>query len=97
MGLCNFKEKPFRSKKYRDYVRAMNCCNCGYPGTIGCIDVHHIETGGMSTKCGDNLVVPLCNMNGRGCHQKADKSPESAEKYRPMANQLFVNWKGKKP
>jgi len=85
------KEMPFRSRKYLMHIRNMPCIECGWPFS----EPHHIETGGMATKCGDNLVVPLCGLNARGCHRKADKSPESAEKYQPIAERLFAEWRGR--
>lgn len=88
------KTLPFRSKKYLEFVRAQNCCSCGWPATLGEIQAHHIETNGMATKCGDDLTVPLCSPNARGCHARADKSPDSAEGYRPIAERLFKKFKG---
>lgn len=59
------KVKPWRSKQYRLFVASKPCCICG--STYGVIP-HHSKTGGMSTKCGDDLCVPLCFF----CHEKMD-------------------------
>ena len=61
------KVKPLRSKRYRLFVASKPCCmpNCG--SRYGVIP-HHSETGGMSTKCGDDLCVPLCFF----CHEEMD-------------------------
>lgn len=84
------KTKPFRSKKFLAHVRSLDCCECEWPADLGCIEAHHIKTGGTSTKCGDDLTVPLCSINARGCHPQADKSPDSADKYTPIAARIFV-------
>lgn len=85
------KAKPFRSAKYLKHIRSLPCCNCGYPVS----EAHHVETGGMGTKCGDDLTVPLCGPSGRGCHQKADKSKTSVKRYKPLARKLFREWGAK--
>lgn len=91
------KLKPVRDPKYLAYIRTMDCLDCGWPAELKGIEAHHIETGGTATKCGDDLTVPLCTFPpyGRGCHSKADKSPESAEKYRPIAEKLYREWRHK--
>jgi len=85
------KPRPFRSAKYLKHIRSLPCCNCGYPVS----EAHHVETGGMGTKCGDDLTVPLCGPSGRGCHQKADKSKTSVKRYKPLARKLFREWGAK--
>ena len=52
------KVKPFRSKKYRDWVKTLPCCQC----LNSPCDAHHI-TGlgsGMGTKNSDATCIPLC-------------------------------------
>jgi len=56
------KTKPFRSKKYMDWVKTLPCCYCLTNGS----DPHHV-TGlgsGMGTKNSDATCIPLC----RKCH-----------------------------
>ena len=89
------KEKPWRSKKYLAFVRAHDCVDCGWPSRLGNIEAHHIITGGMATKCPDNLAISLCGSNARGCHLKADKNPASADKYRPLAERLHQEWESR--
>lgn len=86
------KEKPFRSVKYLDYIRSLDCCECQYPGYLNETQAHHIITGGMATKAGDDKTVPLCSPSARGCHLKADKSKANAEKYQEVARSLFQSW-----
>jgi len=88
----NFKTKTPRDEKYLNYIRSMDCCECGYPGPV---DAHHIETGGMGIKCSDYLTVALCRPYQRGCHLKADKNPASADKYRPLAERLHQEWESR--
>lgn len=85
------KIKPYRSAKYLKHIRSLPCCECGFPIS----EAHHVETGGMGTKCGDDLVVPLCGPQGRGCHQKADKSKASVKRYRPLAKKYSREWQEK--
>jgi len=63
---------------------------------MGGIQSHHIKTGGMATKAGDEWTVPLCGPFARGCHGKADKSQESAEKYKSIAERLYAQYQGRK-
>lgn len=86
------KEITPRDEAFRDFVRTFDCCECGWPAHLGEIEAHHIETGGTSLRCSDYLEVPLCSFKARGCHAKADKLPESAEKYRPIALMLQTLW-----
>ncbi len=60
-----FKDPPVRNKKYTDWVKSLECCNCGAPAD----DPHHgIALGygesGTGTKACDLLTMPLC----RPCH-----------------------------
>lgn len=84
--------KTPRDEAYLDFVRLHDCVECGWPAHLGKIEAHHIETGGTSIKCSDYLTVSLCAADARGCHAAADKSPESAEKYRPYALMLQTLW-----
>lgn len=86
------KVKPFRSVKYLDHIRGMDCLECEWPADLANIEAHHIRTGGMATKCGDDETVPLCGYYARGCHNEADKSPDSFEKYQEIARSLFQSW-----
>lgn len=88
------KEKPYRNEKYLDFVRSHECIECGWPPELGLIEAHHIRTGGIATKCGDNETVPLCGFYARKCHNKADKNPDSYEKYKAFALELFRRFNG---
>lgn len=85
------KTKPYRSAKYLKHIRLLPCCECGFPFS----EAHHVQTGGMGTKCGDDLVIPLCGPQGRGCHQRADKSKTSVKRYTPLAKKYFREWQDK--
>lgn len=55
--------KPWRSKKYREYVTTLPCCLTGYRTTeyLG-VDPHHQPPkggGGKSTKVGDDRCIPI--------------------------------------
>lgn len=84
-----WKEKPARDKKYLAWIRKQDCVSCGWPAHLGNIDCHHIRTNALASKCSDYETVSLCNANARGCHGKADKSKESYERYKPIAERLY--------
>lgn len=63
-----FKDKPYRDKKYTDWVRSLDCCICGAPAD----DPHHIigaGEGGMGTKACDLLTMPLCRPHHAEMHK----------------------------
>lgn len=91
------KEVTERDEEYLAFIRSQDCCECGWPAVLGRIDAHHIKTGGTGIKCSDYLTVPLCNISARGCHPKADKSPESFRKYLPRAHFYRRKYDAKKP
>ena len=92
------KEKTPRDEGFRDWLRTFDCCECGWPAHIrrptggNFIEAHHILTGGTSIKASDYEEVPLCAIDARGCHANADKSPESVEKYKPLAAMYRHMW-----
>ena len=86
------KGKTPRDAAYLDFVRTFDCVGCGWPAHMNKIEAHHIETGGTSIKCSDYLAVPLCAADARGCHAAADKSPESADGFKPYAAMLNKLW-----
>lgn len=86
------KIRPYRNPAYLAFIRTLDCCECQYPAYLGNIEAHHVITGGTSTKGPDNITVPLCGFNARGCHNKADKTPASVERYRPIAEAIFREW-----
>lgn len=72
------KTKPVIDDAYRAWISSMPCCICYrrshklypqtafvYPSQSQC---HHIEAGGMGTKCSDHLTVPLCWKHHRQAH-----------------------------
>lgn len=68
------KEKPVRSKKYRDWVAEQPCMLCQASPAGDC---HHgislgYGEGGIGTKACDTLSLPLC----RPCHQEMHANPE---------------------
>jgi len=79
------KEVTPRDAAYLDWIRAHDCVGCGWPAHMGCIESHHVRTGGMAIKGSDYESVPLCSPEARGCHAKADKTPVSVERYLPIA------------
>lgn len=61
-----FKTNTFRSKKYLDFVRGVECCVCGRKDET--VIAHHVDTGGMSLKCSDALTIPLCHTHHAEAH-----------------------------
>jgi len=81
------KTKPVNDPEYRAWISSMPCCVCYrrshrlYPQTAHIYpsqsDCHHIEAGGMGTKCSDHLTVPLCRRHHRQAHDMGKaKFPE---------------------
>ena len=69
------KDAPWRSKKYRQWVKSLPCVATGAPAD----DAHHITgTGksGMGTKPGDNYCIPLT----RAMHTLLHNDPAAWEK-----------------
>jgi hypothetical protein len=60
------KQKPFRSKKAREWFRYKKCIICGDCNTCG----HHepLNGHGIGTKGPDNQQVPLCFNHHRERH-----------------------------
>jgi hypothetical protein len=55
------KLKPFRSKKYRQWVARLPCCITDYQGPG--VDPHHPKGHGLggSVKCSDAFCIPLAH------------------------------------
>jgi len=70
------KQPMFRSRKYLDFVKSLDCCNCGAPAD----EAHHIigigGHSGMGMKPSDSLTMPVC----RGCHTTIHNSPDMWER-----------------
>lgn len=66
------KQKPFRSRKYLDWVKKQPCVMCGAPAD----DPHHIigigGMSGMGRKAPDSMTVPVC----RPHHDEIHRTPE---------------------
>jgi hypothetical protein len=88
------KETTPRDAAYLDWIRTFDCIECQWPAHLKGIEAHHIETGGTSIKCSDYLTVPLCTHEpvARGCHAKADKTPEFVERYKLWALRFNALW-----
>lgn len=85
------KNKPWRSEKYLDYIRAMPCLRCGKPGPC---DPHHVsvKNQGWGTKPPDYQAVPLCS-GLSGCHVKEESQPTwGAEDYFPWIIRFMGRW-----
>ena len=70
------KKKTYRSKKYMDFVKGLECCvdsACRHSldGPICDPDSipHHTETGGVGMKGSDLSCIPLCNYHHNYIHQ----------------------------
>ena len=58
--------KPTRvtDPAYLTWIASLPCCVCG--NTDGTVIYHHVEAGGMGSKCSDRLTVPLCHNHHTG-------------------------------
>lgn len=69
------KQKRWRSKKYKDWVKTLSCCDCGRPAD----DPHHIigrgDLSGMGLTAPDWALMPLC----RSCHNEIHREIVSLE------------------
>ncbi len=61
------KPKRERDETALEIVRELPCAACGKSGPSV---PHHPTTGGMGTKCADNLTIPLC----AACHREVHDS-----------------------
>jgi len=50
--------KPERDTNYLQYIASLPCCVCG--AMDGTVIYHHVEAGGVGTKCSDYMTIPLC-------------------------------------
>lgn len=63
------KKKTYRSKKYMDFVKILECCV-----SSPCFEVierhpHHTETGGIGMKGSDLSCIPLCGFHHDEIHR----------------------------
>ncbi len=65
------KNKPYRSAKYKKWVKTLPCCLCESDG----VDPHHLtgvgNMGGMGTTAPDTMLMPLCRL----CHDMMHQNP----------------------
>ena len=54
------KTKPYRSKKYLEYIRSEYCFTCGDPNTIPHHENQGFKPSGTSSKTDDTKCLPLC-------------------------------------
>ena len=66
------KQKPYRNRKYLDWVKRQPCVMCHAPAD----DPHHIigvgRMSGMGTTAPDSMAIPLC----RHHHDEIHRTPE---------------------
>ena len=68
--VTRFKSKPWRSERYRQWIRSLPCLICG---TQPAGHAHHEQQEGngvMGDKCGDDRCLPLCWHHHRNRHDK---------------------------
>ena len=82
------KKKTYRSKKYMDFVKTLNCCVEMY-FTGGSykegkqrtcseeVHAHHTGKGGVAIKPPDLNCIPLCGLHHNFIHQHGPKTLES--------------------
>ena len=104
MAPPNWKIKPWRSKKYMEWVSSQPCCIIGTPGPN---DPHHENIPGHGTmggKCGDDRCVPLAHhlhveMETPGNSREAfwKKYRKDPDKIIGALNAKFIREGGKMP
>ena len=67
------KPKRIKDPKYLEWIKK-RVCLCAYTWCGGDIVPHHIEAGGMGTKCDDTKTIPLCAKHHRELHDKGKKA-----------------------
>ena len=56
------KRKPWRSRRYLDWVKSLPCCICNFPAD----DPHHEQAeaqGGVGTRPSDERAIPMCRVH----------------------------------
>lgn len=69
---------PF-SNEVKQHVREKQAGHCLICGRVTCLEIHHevpenaLKPLGIRGKCNEENAVGLCNPNGHGCHDLANK------------------------
>lgn len=58
------KSPPYRSEKYKKFIREQPCMICGIPS-----EPHHTEKAGTGLKGSDYATVNLCTIHHQELHQ----------------------------
>lgn len=73
------KQKPFRSRKYLDWVKQQPCVMCGAPAD----DPHHIigvgHMSGMGRTAPDSMALPVCRIHHDEIHRTPELWPQQWE------------------
>ena len=73
------KQKPFRSRKYLDWIKKQPCMFCSQPAD----DPHHVigmwHLSGMGMTAPDSMCMPLCRPHHDLVHQEPAIQPMQAE------------------
>lgn len=70
------KPRRTQDKDYLAYIRRQPCAVCM---TDQGVQPHHLDTGGMGTKCSDYLTAPLCARCHRELHDTGQKAFQQAK------------------
>ena len=93
---CNLKKEKIPAKpKHLEFIRTLPCCKCGVGYQIV---AHHIlrtkeHLHGMSKKCPDTKVVPMCNDEHNELHGQKGNELNFFNGYplEPLADKLYNN------
>lgn len=69
------RHKPYRNRKYLDWVKTQPCSVCGAPAD----DPHHIigvgHMSGMGMTAPDSMVMPMCRPHHDWIHRTPEEWP----------------------
>ena len=84
------KERPRRSKRYRQWVAALACSHCGRPGPSQA--AHGDQGKGMQIKACDSTCWPACadRPGEAGCHSLFGASGELGRAVRRMLEESYA-------
>ncbi len=83
-----FKDKPFRSKQYRDWVKTLPCVLTGIEPAGDCHHVISVGEGGTATKACDLLSFPVTRESHQLFHRLDENTELKLEQWKFVAKTL---------
>ena len=68
--MWNPKPTRYKSQKYLGFIKLLPC-EVANRECMGQIIPHHVEAGGVGTKCHDTFTIPLCVFHHAETHRGA--------------------------